>query len=461
MPSPATQDSLPLQVSGRLLGLLSKESIGGTEKRSEMEAVESLNPTEGSEKVWTKYVSQRRPVKFLGHLSDPKWRGALWSNEYMRSRAGDAEVRVEVRDNEEVDNREMGRFGRGRETLMTFSAFLEELGRGKDCAHYLTTQDLEYDEEGRPEIVSAPVKQLAGDFPWRPEIMGHLIPQNANVWLGRSTVRTSSGLHHDFHDNLYILLRGRKCFTLYPPECYDAMYTNDSISLVHSNGRINYVGQPPTNADGSDQAAVAALNAAKRLEKADNEDDEEAALEDLLDAEIGDGSEEEEDDYDESDSDEDEDESQVDDFVMAAMKRKLAPALGGDLSSAETTKGKRLRANLEESATSTSKRPSNFSRVDTSLPLSSLRKEFPLFCDSATQARRQEVSLEAGQMLYLPAGWFHEVVSDDGNKTSASAGGHFAFNYWFHPPDKLAEGDFQQPYSSSFWADDWERRGIK
>ena len=33
--------------------------------------------------------------------------------------------------------------------------------------------------------------------------------------------------------------------------------------------------------------------------------------------------------------------------------------------------------------------------------------------------------LEAGEMLYMPAGWFHEV---------SSVGQHCALNYWFHPP---------------------------
>jgi hypothetical protein len=31
---------------------------------------------------------------------------------------------------------------------------------------------------------------------------------------------------------------------------------------------------------------------------------------------------------------------------------------------------------------------------------------------------------------FLPAGWFHEVVSSSSDGT-----GHFALNYWFHPPD--------------------------
>ena len=47
-------------------------------------------------------------------------------------------------------------------------------------------------------------------------------------------------------------------------------------------------------------------------------------------------------------------------------------------------------------------------------------------------------------MLYLPAGWFHEVTSSNmpGSHT------HIAFNYWFHPP---SEENFDQPYNSPYW----------
>lgn len=54
---------------------------------------------------------------------------------------------------------------------------------------------------------------------------------------------SSSGLHHDFHDNLYVLLRGRKHFELYSPHLARQMYTAGIISKVHANGRIVYEGQ--------------------------------------------------------------------------------------------------------------------------------------------------------------------------------------------------------------------------
>lgn len=88
------------------------------------------------------------------------------------------------------------------------------------------------------------------------------------------------------------------------------------ISHIHPNGRINYVGQLPTRADGSDVGAEAALMAAERLQRvaerlalkeeqqvkqqydeqdeqqgseSDLEDELDRALDDVLDAEMADG----------------------------------------------------------------------------------------------------------------------------------------------------------------------------
>lgn len=62
--------------------------------------------------------------------------------------------------------------------------------------------------------MSAPLDKLKGDFPLRPALAGALVPQNVNLWMGHSKkgAGSSSGLHHDFHDNLYVLLRGKKTF---------------------------------------------------------------------------------------------------------------------------------------------------------------------------------------------------------------------------------------------------------
>lgn len=70
------------------------------------------------------------------------------------------------------------------------------------------------DASGRPRVMAGPLDKLRGDFPLRPRLVGGLVPQNVNLWMGNSRggKGSSSGLHHDFHDNLYVLLRGKKTF---------------------------------------------------------------------------------------------------------------------------------------------------------------------------------------------------------------------------------------------------------
>lgn len=93
---------------------------------------------------------------------------------------------------------------------------------------------------------------------------------------------------------------------------------------------------------------------------------------------------------------------------------------------------------------------SSISLVETSLPPKELKERFPKFAEAQARGAAMTVTLNAGQMLYLPAGWFHEVRS-----VGAPPLGHMAMNYWFHPPDGNA---FAEPYSSQFWKKDWECR---
>jgi hypothetical protein len=95
--------------------------------------------------------------------------------------------------------------------------------------------------------------------------MGQLIPQNINLWMGNSTIPSTSGLHHDYHDNLYILMRGNKSIDLYSFEDIASLYTVGDLERVHPNGRINYRGQP-TRADGSHVLSEKALAASSAVQ---------------------------------------------------------------------------------------------------------------------------------------------------------------------------------------------------
>jgi hypothetical protein len=105
--------------------------------------------------------------------------------------------------------------------------------------------------------------------------------------------------------------------------------------------------------------------------------------------------------------------------------------------------------------------PVNFSRIKTTqIPIlkddkqlreQELQERFPLYVEKAAPSAL-EITVKAGEMLFLPAGWFHEVFSTGSAHGDMS---HMAFNYWFHPPDAL---NFEHPYTSSFWRDDWNCR---
>lgn len=226
----------------------------------DLNQIETISPSISPIEFFEKYVSTRTPVVFQGHLTDANWKGDLWTNEYLKEKAGESILRVEWRDNAS------GQFGKGVERLMKFSEVLDAIANNDDH-YYLTTQDLEYSPEGRPSIVASPVSELIGDFPWRPKLTGGLIPQNINIWMGSSREGTTTGLHHDFHDNIYILLRGEKDITLYSPAYFEDMYVVGKASKIHPNGRVNFEGQP-TLADGSHISSMESLNASRALETA-------------------------------------------------------------------------------------------------------------------------------------------------------------------------------------------------
>lgn len=421
-----------------------------------------------AQRLWQEAVAARKPAIIEGHLQDSSWHASpKWTNAYLKSRAGTAKVLVERRTGATEG------FGKGRKVHMTLSQLLDELHQGSNSL-YLTTQEAELDSQGRPGLMGPPVSQLQQDFPMRPHCVGNLVPQSINMWMGAASEGASSGLHHDFHDNLYILLRGRKRFRLYPPTQAPNMYTNGKLKLIHPNGRIVYEGQGNVAADGSHPGSVrrwrqqaaaekeleAAELAVKRKDKGAkaNLAKAEQALELALEAWLTAGQSKKhdvacssdswpagmQDDYVDSDAevaaDADSDDSSADDRQPVSQQKQH------DTGNAETSQGNsRLTDVVDES------HPDSFSRVDLSRPQQEIKTQFPLF--PGTQA--VECELEAGQMLYLPCGWFHEVRSYG----HPDEGGHLALNYWFHPPDNIGSGaSMDKPYTSQYWAALWAQQ---
>ena len=423
-----------------------------------------------------RYVARRRPVVLTGGLEGTCWETAWkgWTDDALATCAArDDTVRVETRSSV------TGAYGVGRYETMRFGDFVQRFRRGDETC-YLTASPAAIDAQGRPQVGAPPASRLLGNAnggpPFRPPLAGKLVPANVNVWMGASADGASSGLHHDHHDNLYVLLRGTKRFELYAPSEIGSMYTVGTPVAVHRNGRVNYEESGRTRADGDDgsvaaRVAAGAVNVAyAELEAAEsamaNEEEGGAArveaAERAVDAAMDDaaftaaggrGAEGDGDDGDDLDGDgffgghddfDDVDDSDLDADVDSDLDEEENEN-GGEGAGGEGA-GRGAGGGAEAD-------PPSFSRVDRD-GLS----EFPRFARAHASARVQ-TEVRAGEVLYLPAGWFHEVTSTGDGETNR----HMALNYWFHPPAPGGEDAstyaFETPYGSrarqAMWEDDW------
>ena len=352
-----------------------------------------------------RYVVQRRPVVLTGGLPGVQTRWSAWTDEYLLANAGNADVRVEARASA------VAAFGAHAHQRMLFSEFLGRLRDGNELL-YLTTEATQFDAHGRLSVVSPPLTHLLGDVPLRPPVMGALLPAALNLWMGRSTHGASSGLHHDWHDNLYALLRGRKRFELYAPSETGKLYPHGKVEHVHPNGRIVYAGGMacrPDGADARDVARVASLDV--QLAEAELESAEASGQQKRI--------------------------RRAEAVLDAAMEIQLDDANGEDAIGDDDAHEEPYSDDDEQGSP-----PPHFSRVDRSK-----LHDFPLF----TTARCTAVELGPGDLLYLPCGWWHNVTSwsDAARKDSS----HLAVNWWFHPPDAAR---FDRPYTDNLWQRDFD-----
>lgn len=256
----------------------------------------------------------------------------------------------------------------------------------------------------------------------------------------------------------YVLLRGTKRFRLFSPADAPRMYTVGRLRRIHPNGRINYEGEP-TSADGLglEEAAQAEwLDAAANRRNAERSlEDAEKALEAIHRADSSTGKQA-------APSRRSEEMAlQAVEDAEAAVECAMERLLRAKMALKARARGLPLRGGKERRAiggasadghglSAARATPPNFSRIG-ALPRTApkewkkstkLTSCFP----GLLQSQCAELTLEEGCMLYLPCGWFHEVIS---------VGEHSAINYWFHPPDTRS---FRKPYrAATFWEREWRR----
>ncbi|CCH42220.1 Hypoxia-inducible factor 1-alpha inhibitor [Wickerhamomyces ciferrii] len=304
------------------------------------------------------------------------------------------------------------------------------------------------------EFIQKPLTNLIKDdkLPLKIEFLKNLIPQQVNLWIGSSNSQqlnvnslkdleldinsddlglgkklidggTSSGLHHDHSDNLYILVKGFKRFTLFPPSDAENLYLVGDLNKIYSSGVIDYKnndkapGWRKVRDDGALETEVAKwrldnesnLNSSERDELIKLIEEEDRILNNEINKKLDNGKES---------------------IKKDPPSFSTIPPIVLHL---DQIKDDDLRSKITKIAQS----------------------KWPNFF----KCQKIEVLIKPGDLLYLPAGWFHEVTSygsnDELNETNEDKDNdntHIAINYWFAPPN-----DFNKTYKDEYWRQDFQR----
>ena len=362
--------------------------------------IETLTSPISEREFFDRFVKQRKPVKcafVLEELLDAttKWK----DNEYLRSKAGTELILAEKR------NSKSEHFGIAHKEQMEFGKFLDLLSESEEERYYLTAQQIEESEFGPKALFTSPLNsELMADIALKPSILRKLELYQINVWFGHSSKGSASRLHHDYHDNLYVVVRGRKQFELFAPKWVHSLYphglarASTSFCNVFQNGLISY--SDDFREDGASKMSVALWNG--------DHDDVDDELELLLNEKIK-----------EMEDDENEE------ILEPPPKRQR-------LSNDECDEYDDEQKEEEHD-------PPSFSQIDLAEDDDIIISKYPKYAEALKE--KQVVTLKEGEMLYLPVGWFHNVTSFSNEHLKS----HFAINWWFHPMLKSGR------YPDEFW----------
>lgn len=144
-----------------------------------------------------------------------------WSPSALRERFGDAEVQVMRATRGRVDTSGEGVTSYDRSTI---GRYVDALLGGSPDPGYLATM-----WEELPEALRA-------DVPW-PSICGEARWSQSTLWFGPAGI--VSPMHFDVADNLYVVVKGKKRFTLVAPRESLKVYPNAPISRRAQYARLD------------------------------------------------------------------------------------------------------------------------------------------------------------------------------------------------------------------------------
>jgi hypothetical protein len=234
--------SFPNEYSGHSFQQEDKDNSTNGNIMDVIDDPSSMSPTQFFD--W--YVRKRKPCIINGLPMVEKRNGHHDTTPYsttsmnitrtlLEEHAGDKIIQVERRFHPKEN------FGQNRTTKrqvkLSISDFLkilldhhhetnnDNINNDDDNAHDRTNEMYYWStQEDTDDPYNTPCRELldGGEIPATIPHAGNLILSSCNMWMGSSQEGASSGLHHDYHDNFYLLLQGQKRFRFFSP-CYMCM----------------------------------------------------------------------------------------------------------------------------------------------------------------------------------------------------------------------------------------------
>lgn len=163
-----------------------------------------------------------------------------WNAEYLKAKLG-ADLKVSIAEtplgnaDAPLSTDSGSVFVKPHTAVMPFGDFVDSL---QDTASYEADKPVRYlqNQDGcMATQYKVLMEDLADNFDWADEVLG--IPELINLWVGDT--RTTSRLHCDSFENLYIQVRGVKKFYLIPPTevyCLDEQFLTSATYVKNDRG---------------------------------------------------------------------------------------------------------------------------------------------------------------------------------------------------------------------------------
>jgi mannose-6-phosphate isomerase-like protein (cupin superfamily) len=174
------------------------------------------------------YVDREPLIIQVPDLAVLGWQTHRWTNDYLSYKGGAHEVRVLQQPRAGLFTAESASY-----VAMPFRHFIREVMAPPEGnpGYYLNLQT--------DRLIEPPLLQLIGDFSI-PDYFKDFMMRCIVLWMGNSPSPIVTVLHHDFNDNLYVVVEGRKQFTLFPPTEAHHLYPRGVIRRIAETGLIEY-----------------------------------------------------------------------------------------------------------------------------------------------------------------------------------------------------------------------------